>query len=245
MAIEAVVFDAYGTLYDVQSVSAVTEQEFPGHGDIITQVWRIKQLEYTWLRSQMNSYRSFWEVSRESLAFTLDAVGLPYDNAAFERIMDKYLHLDPYPEAIPALEALKGRRRAILSNGNQQMLDALVANTGLADHLEAVISVEDAGVFKPNPRAYDLVGTGLDLSPNKVLFVSSNSFDATAAKNYGFRVAWIERVTAAALRGEVRSAGTVGPATMFKILRMREEKFDLPPDHYLTSLADLAPILAG
>lgn len=245
MAIDAVVFDAYGTLYDVQSVSAVTEQEFPGHGDLITQVWRMKQLEYTWLRSQMGSYRSFWQVSEESLAFTLDVIGLPNDPARFQRIMQKYLHLDPYPEAIAALQALQGRQRAILSNGNQPILDALVANTGLADHLEAVISVDQAGVFKPNPRAYDLVQARLGVSPDRVLFVSSNSFDATGAKNYGFQVAWIQRVTARALRDEIAAAGTVGPATMFKMLRLREEAFDLPADHYLASLADLARIVGG
>ncbi|GAB5469328.1 MAG: haloacid dehalogenase type II [Rhodospirillales bacterium] len=243
MTIDAVVFDAYGTLYDVQSVSATTEQEFPGQGELITQVWRLKQLEYTWLRSQMGAYRSFWEVSEESLAFTLDAIGVAQDAAKFARIMDKYLHLDPYPDTLPALDALTGKRRAILSNGNQEVLDKLVANSGLDSRLEAVISVDRQRVFKPNPKAYDLVEETLGVTPGKVLFVSSNSFDATAAKHYGFQVAWIERVTAEALHAEIAATPLAGPSTLFKILRMREENFGFSADHYLTSLADLAAIV--
>src|SRR6201996_7770134 len=131
MPIKAVVFDAYGTLYDIQSVAAVTEQAFLGYGEIITQIWRIKQLEYTWLRSLMRRYEDFSVVTRESLAYTLRVLGLKYDAAAFDRIMNKYLHLDLYPDASTALAALKGRKLAILSNGSSDMLNALVKNTGL------------------------------------------------------------------------------------------------------------------
>ena len=126
MTIKAVVFDAYGTLYDVQSVAEITEDAFPGYGDIITQVWRIKQLEYTWLRSLMRHYRDFSEVTRASLAYTLDSLGLEYDDDTFARIIDKYLHLDLYPDALAALSAMKDRKLAILSNGSPAMLDALV-----------------------------------------------------------------------------------------------------------------------
>jgi 2-haloacid dehalogenase len=129
VTIKAVVFDAYGTLYDIQSVAAVTEQAFPGYGDIITQIWRIKQLEYTWLRSLMRRYEDFSVVTRESLAYTLRALGLTSDAAAFDRIMEKYLHLDLYPDARTALAALKGRKLAILSNGSSDMLSALVKNS--------------------------------------------------------------------------------------------------------------------
>lgn len=241
--VEALVFDAYGTLFDVQSVHETTEAEYPGWGDLITQVWRLKQLEYTWLRSQMDDYRSFWEISRESLIFTLDAIGLAQDEGKFARIMEKYLHLAPYPETKSALEALASRPRAILSNGNQEMLDALVANTGLAENLTQVISIDRKQVFKPNARAYDLVEEVLGVKPANVLFVSSNSFDATAAKHYGFQVAWIERVKADALRAEIASDPAVAPSTMFKILRMREEKFPYAADHYLSALTDLTGIL--
>lgn len=243
MTIEAIVFDAYGTLYDVQSVFDVTEREFPGRGNLITQVWRMKQLEYTWLRSQMGAYRTFWEISEESLAYTLDALGLEHDVARFERIMDKYLHLDPYPDALPALDGLKGAKRAILSNGNQEILDSLVQNTDLGSRLEAVISVDEKRVFKPNPAAYDLIGEKLDVAPDKVLFVSSNAFDACGARHYGLNVAWIERVTAEALRNEL--AGSIqDPATMFRTLRMRMEHFNLDPNYRLSSLAELPALVA-
>src|SRR4051812_8445014 len=129
--IKAVVFDAYGTLYDIQSVADVTEQAFPGYGEIITQIWRIKQLEYSWLRSLMRRYEDFSFVTRESLAYALKVLGLRHDAAAFERIMEKYLHLDLYPDAAAALAGLRNRKLAILSNGSPHMLNALVKNSGL------------------------------------------------------------------------------------------------------------------
>src|SRR5580658_17092 len=142
MTFKAVVFDAYGTLYDIQSVAAVTEEAFPGYGDIITQVWRIKQLEYTWLRSLMRRYEDFSVITRESLAYAIRVLGLKHDAATFERIMDKYLHLDLYPDAKATLAALKGRKLAILSNGSSDMLNSLVGNTGLDRILDATISVD-------------------------------------------------------------------------------------------------------
>jgi len=106
VTIKAVVFDAYGTLYDIQSVAAVTEEAFPGYGEIVTQIWRIKQLEYTWLRSLMRRYQDFSVITRESLVYTLNVLGLKHDGAVFERIMDKYLHLDLYPDAMATLIAM-------------------------------------------------------------------------------------------------------------------------------------------
>src|SRR5690348_13376438 len=147
MTIKAVVFDAYGTLYDIQSVAAVTEEAFPGHGEMITQVWRIKQLEYTWLRSLMRRYQDFSAVTAESLAYTLRVLGLKYDEDAFARIMDKYLHLDLYPDALVALGAMKHKKLAILSNGSPGMLEALVRNSGLDRVLDAVISVDANKIF--------------------------------------------------------------------------------------------------
>lgn len=242
MKIEAFVFDAYGTLYDVQSVSQATEKEFPEHGELITQVWRLKQLEYTWLRSLMGSYRSFWDITEESLVYTLDAIGIQSDKSIRDRIMDKYLHLDPHPDCDPALDALKGVPLAILSNGNQEILDALVKNTGLDGKLDSVISIDKAGIFKPHNRAYELVEKTLDVKPENTVFVSSNAFDACAAKNFGFQVAWIERVTPKNLAAEIAIAEVVGPSTMFKLLRMQMENFDMEPDYRLASLNDLANI---
>src|ERR1700761_4218567 len=125
MTIKAVVFDAYGTLYDVQSVATVTGEAFPGYGEIITQIWRIKKLEYSWLRSLMRRYEDFSVLTRESLIYTLRILGLQYDDAVFARLMEKYLHLDLYPDARAALAALKGRKLAILSNGSSDMQNTL------------------------------------------------------------------------------------------------------------------------
>src|ERR1043165_2126453 len=158
MSIKAVVFDAYGTLYDIQSVAEITEDAFPGYGELITQVWRIKQLEYSSLRSLMRRYQDFAVVTRDSLAYTLRMLGLAYDNDAFERVIEKYLRLDLYPDAAAALAALKPRTLAILSNGSPDMLNALVRNSGLAPLLDATISVDANKVFKPSPQAYTLIG---------------------------------------------------------------------------------------
>jgi 2-haloacid dehalogenase len=239
MTIEAIVFDAYGTLYDVQSVAAETEAAFPGHGELITQIWRMKQLEYSWLRSLMGDYRDFWEVTRESLAYTLGSLGLAADAALLARIGQAYNTLAPYPDAAAALAALAGHRLAILSNGSPDMLDALVRHSGLAAHFEAVISVDAARVFKPDPRSYALVQARLGVAPEAVLFVSSNGFDVAGAKAFGFRVARIERVSPAALRGEL-AAGPVGPAGMFRALRMQAETIGAAPDVVVGGLAELA-----
>ena len=138
MTIKAVVFDAYGTLYDVQSVADVTEDAFPGYGEIITQVWRIKQLEYTWLRSLMRRYQDFSRRhARLAGLHAAHASGCEYDDDTFARIIDKYLHLDLYPDALAALSAMKDRKLAILSNGSPDMLNALVRNSGLDRVLDA------------------------------------------------------------------------------------------------------------
>lgn len=223
MPIEAIVFDAYGTLYDVQSVAGATEAAFPGHGDYITQVWRLKQLEYAWLRSLMGRYVDFRAVTRESLAYTLGTIGLTAGAALLDRIVDAYDHLLPYPEAAEALGALGGFRLAILSNGSPDMLDALVRNSGLSRYLEAVISVDAKKAYKPDPRVYELVRERLGVEPREVAFVSSNGFDVAGAGGFGFKVVRIERVTAAALRQELGGGAPIGPATMFRALRSQTE----------------------
>jgi 2-haloacid dehalogenase len=244
MTINAVVFDAYGTLYDIQSVAAVTEDAFPGYGDIITQIWRIKQLEYTWFRSLMRRYEDFSVITRDSLAYTLRALGLSYDAAAFERIMDKYLHLDLYPDALTALNALKGKKLAILSNGSSDMLNALVKNTGLDRVLEATISVDQRRIFKPAPDAYTLIETKLGVIPAEVLFVSSNPWDACGAKSFGLNVAWIERVTPEAMALACVKSDVVPPLTMFKALRTQMDELGVTPDHRIRALSELPDLVA-
>jgi 2-haloacid dehalogenase len=240
MTIKALVFDAYGTLYDVQSVAGATEAAFPGHGEFITQVWRLKQLEYTWLRSLMGRYEDFGTVTRESLAYTLAALGLSADGALFDRLVQSYDRLVPYPDAAAALDALGDFRLAILSNGSAEMLDALTRHSGLAGRFEAVLSVDSKRAYKPDPRAYELVEERLGVRPNEVVFVSSNGFDVSGAKSFGFRVARIERVTAAALKGDLGGPGAIGPAAMFRALRMRPETLGYPPDATIASLTELA-----
>ncbi len=244
MTIKAVVFDAYGTLYDIQSVASVTEAAFPGHGEIITQIWRIKQLEYTWLRSLMRRYQDFSVITRDSLAYTLRVLGLQYDSAAFERIMDKYLHLDLYPDAMPALAAMQGRKLAILSNGSTDMLNALVANSGLDRVLDATISIDSQRIFKPAPEAYGLIETRLGVPPAEVLFISSNPWDACGAKAFGLNVAWIERVTPEAMALACVKNDLVAPLTMFKAIRSQMDELGLEPDYRIHALAQLPRLVA-
>jgi len=242
--IKAVVFDAYGTLYDIQSVAAVTEEAFPGYGEIITQIWRIKQLEYTWLRSLMRRYRDFSVITRESLAYTLRVLSLEYDNGVFERIMDKYLHLDLYPDALAALAKMRDRKLAILSNGSPGMLNALVRNSGLERVLDATISVDSQKIFKPAPEAYGLIEAVLGVPPAEVLFISSNPWDACGAKAFGLNVAWIERVTPEAMRLACVKSDVVPPLTMFKAIRTQMDELGFAPDHRIHALSELPALVA-
>jgi 2-haloacid dehalogenase len=245
VTIKAVVFDAYGTLYDIQSVAAVTEQAFPGYGEIVTQVWRIKQLEYTWLRSLMRRYQDFSVITRDSLSYTLRCLGLKSDPVAFERIMDKYLHLDLYPDATAALAAMKDRKLAILSNGSTAMLDALVHNSGLGRLLDATISIDSTKIFKPSPDAYSLIESVLGVPPAQVLFVSSNPWDACGAKAFGLNVAWIERVTPEAMALACARSDLVAPLTMFKAIRTQMDELGLAPDYRIHALSELPGLVAA
>jgi 2-haloacid dehalogenase len=245
VTIKAVVFDAYGTLYDIQSVATVTEEAFPGYGDIITQIWRIKQLEYTWLRSLMRRYEDFSVITRDSLGYTLRILGLSHDDGVFARIMEKYLHLDLYPDANAALDALRGRKLAILSNGSTDMLGALVRNSGLDRVLDATISIDSRKIFKPSPDAYTLIEEKLGVTPAEVLFVSSNPWDAIGAKAFGLNVAWIERVTPEAMALACVKSDVVPPLTMFKAIRMQMDELGLEPDYRIQALSELPKVVAS
>lgn len=230
MTIRALVFDAYGTLYDTQSVSAKAEELCPGRGELIAQLWRMKQLEYTWLRTLLQDYADFREVTRAALDFALKAAGVEPSDAIRAPLMENYLHLDPYPEAGEALAALAGRQLAILSNGSPAMLEALVRNSGLDRWIEAVISVDAARIYKPHAACYALVEQVLGVAKEEVLFVSSNGFDVAGGKAFGFNVAWIRR-------------GGEAPATLYGMLRGRAEELDHAPDHIVSSLTDLTKLL--
>ena len=190
---EAFVFDAYGTLYDVHSVAARCESCFPGKGAQLSQLWRAKQLEYTWQRSLMQRYAPFSTVTREALAYSCEALKLELSVAQMEGLMGEYLSLSLYPDVADTLQRLKSRK-AILSNGSPDMLLPLVKNSGL--ELNAVISVDELKVFKPAPRVYELAVTKLGVAKDRIGFVSSNCWDAIGAKSFGFSVYWINRAGA-------------------------------------------------
>ena len=241
MSIKGLIFDAYGTLYDVQSVQAKTEELCPGKGDLITQLWRLKQLEYSWLQTSLQDYRDFEFITRASLDFALRAAGIEPNEGIAAPLLEEYLDLDPYPEAKEALGQLKrrgGYKLAILSNGSASMLAALVKNSGLDAFLDATISVAGARRFKPHPDCYALVEKTLGLKKDDVLFVSSNSFDVTGAKHFGFKVAWIRRGGGAA-----GPPGPVGPAQIYRMLRGNAETLGYSPDYTVSSLTDLASLL--
>jgi 2-haloacid dehalogenase len=245
VTIKAVVFDAYGTLYDIQSVASVTDRAFPGYGEMITQVWRIKQLEYTWLRSLMRRYEDFSVITRDALAYTLRILGLKYDADVFERIMEKYVHLDLYPDARQTLADLKPYKLAILSNGSSDMLNTLVRNTGLDAILDATISIDARRIFKPSPEAYSLIEERLAVKPADVMFVSSNPWDAVGAKSVGLNAAWIERVSPEAMAEASKNSELIPPLTMFKALRMQMDELGLTPDYRVPGLSALPGILAS
>jgi len=245
MSIKAVVFDAYGTLYDIQSVAAVTEQAFPGHGEMITQIWRIKQLEYSWLRSLMGRYANFNSITRDSLAYSLRVLGLSADADVFDRIMDKYLALDLYPDALATLAAMNDRPHANLSNGSPAALQALVKASGLDRVLHATISVDAVKIFKPSPQAYALIQPALGVDPAEVLFVSSNPWDVCGAKAFGLKVAWIERVSPEAIAEACATSDLVPPLTMFKALRTQMDELGFAPDHRIAALSELPELVAS
>jgi len=243
VTIKAVVFDAYGTLYDIQSVAAISEQAFPGYGEVVTQIWRIKQLEYTWLRSLMRRYEDFSVVTRQSLVYTLRILGLKPEADVLDRIMAKYLELDLYPDADAALASMRGYKLAILSNGSTEMLNTLVPNSGLDRVLNATISIDSQKIFKPAPDAYALIEATLGVRPAEVLFVSSNPWDACGAKAFGLNVAWIERVTPEAMARAFVKNDVIAPLTMFKAIRTQMDELGFEPDYRIKALADLPQLL--
>lgn len=191
--IDACVFDAYGTLFDVNSAAAQCRDELGDKWMPLSQLWRDKQLQYTWLRSLMdNHFAPFWQLTQEALDFAMDALGID-DPALRQKLLDIYFELDAYPEVPDVLTTLKaaGIKTATLSNGSQDMLDAAVGSASIA--LDAVISVDPIKVFKPDFRVYELGCEVLGVAKERVCFMSSNGWDAWGAANFGFQVVWINR----------------------------------------------------
>ena len=190
---KAVVFDAYGTLFDVHSVIALCNELFPGNGPALSLLWRTRQLEYTWLRTLMNQYEDFAAVTRGALAFACATLKLPLSPAQTDQLLAAYNHLALFPETRDALACLSAHKLAILSNGSPAMLDPLVRNVGIDTAMSAVLSVDEVRVYKPHPRVYQLALDRLGVTKDEVAFVSSNYWDAAGAKSFGFTVYWINR----------------------------------------------------
>jgi len=190
----ACVFDAYGTLLDVASAAARCSDVLGDDAARLSQIWRTKQLEYSWLRSLMGEHVDFWKLTGDALDFAMETIGFD-DSDLRKRLMDLYLTLDAFPETSGVLQALKdaGLKTAILSNGSPEMLDSAIVHAGIAGLLDAVYSVEDVGIFKPHPSVYQMAVDGLGLEADKICFLSSNAWDVAGASNFGFRVVWVNR----------------------------------------------------
>ena len=194
----AFVFDAYGTLYDVHSLVTLAESLAPRQGAVLSQLWRTKQLEYTWLSSLMASPAyarpDFAELTARALDYAIAQLMIPLGDADRSRLLDAYRALAPFPDAAEMLARLAPRPRLILSNGTQGMLAPLVASSPLAAHLDGILSVDEAGVYKPAPAVYALAVDRLRLAPAEIAFVSANGWDAAGAKAFGFTAFWINRL---------------------------------------------------
>jgi 2-haloacid dehalogenase len=198
--IRVVVFDAYGTLFDVNAAARVVAEE-PGRAALaavwpqVARDWRLKQLQYSWLRAVTGAHADFWQVTQDGLDWALEAAGLQDDAELRERLLALYWELEAYPEVPAMLAALRedGFGTAILSNGAPAMLDGAVESAGIGDLIDAILSVEAVGVFKPARAVYDLVGETFGVPAGAVLFVSSNGWDAAAGTGYGFDTVWVNR----------------------------------------------------
>jgi 2-haloacid dehalogenase len=193
MTIKALAFDAYGTIFDVHSVIALCEEFFPGRGSALSQLWRTKQLEYTWLRSLMAKYEDFWKVTEDGLTFACASLGLSLTDDQRARLMEAYLHLTPYPDVALALKRLNRLPLAILSNGAPRMLQEVVANAGLRDDFQHLISVDSVKIFKPHASVYQLAPDKFGVNAHEIGFVSSNGWDIAGAAHFGFTTFWINR----------------------------------------------------
>jgi len=192
--IDACVFDAYGTLFDVASAAVKCRDDLGGKADQLAALWRTKQLEYTWLRSLMGDYQDFWQVTGDALDFAMETLGFD-DSGLRDRLMNLYLQLDAYPEVPDMLRRLNegGIRSAILSNGSPAMLASAVDNAGIGKYLSDVLSVDSLKVYKPAAQVYRLAVDSLGVEPERICFMSSNAWDVAGAAHFGFRVNWVNR----------------------------------------------------
>ena len=201
MTLNTCVFDAYGTLFDVNAAARIAANEpnreiFKGVWPSVSNIWRMKQLQYTWLRSMTGSYTDFWSITQNSLDFALEAHKLQNDLTLRERLLALYWELQPYSEVSQMLKELKknGIKTAILSNGSPEMLNGAVKSSNLYAVIDEIISVETVKIFKPSPLVYKQVEKIMECSKSDVLFVSSNGWDIAGAAGFGFKTAWVNRL---------------------------------------------------
>ncbi len=190
---KVIVFDAYGTLFDVGSVNMSLARLFPDKSIAISQLWRFKQLEYTWLRALMDNYCNFESVTCQALDYVLAHFGLDLEEAERQELSTAYLRLTPHPEVRECLEALSLWQRSILSNGTSQMLWSLVESASLTSQFDSIMSADAVKTFKPHPRVYRLVTEYFSVEASEVTYVTSNSWDAAGAKSFGFFTCWVNR----------------------------------------------------
>jgi 2-haloacid dehalogenase len=189
----ALLFDAYGTLFDVHSVLLGAGSELVGDLEGLSRLWRQKQLEFTWLRALMDRYQDFWQITEAALRTALEQLHMEASEAQVRRLLDGYLAPAVFPDAKAALDAFGDFPRAILSNGSPAMLEAAVRNNGLESYFSSMISVDQVKTYKPSPKVYQLGPQTLGFQAHEILFVSSNSWDAAGAKAFGYSVCWCNR----------------------------------------------------
>jgi 2-haloacid dehalogenase len=221
-AVRACVFDAYGTLFDFASAARRCRDVLGNSFDKLTTLWREKQLQYTWLRAAQGHHADFWQVTGDALDFSLETLLLDQPGLR-DRLMELYLTLDTFPEVQSVLKQLKaaGLKTAILSNGTPAMLDSAAKNARIDSLLDAVLSVEQVGVYKPDPRVYQLAVDQLGIPASQISFQSSNAWDAYAASSFGMKVVWCNRYG------------------------QRKERLPGKPDHEIETLAELPRIVGA
>ena len=195
--IKACIFDAYGTLFDVNAACRELSKEVGDNWEKLASLWRLRQVEYTWLRNSMDEYIDFWQITSDALDYAMETLGIE-NNELREELLNLYLKLEAYPEVNNLLKKLKqrGLKTGILSNGSMKMLNSAVDNANIREYLDEILSVEECKIYKPSSKVYDLVKIKMQISEENVLFFSSNAWDMHAASNYGFKTIWVNRFNA-------------------------------------------------
>ena len=195
--IKACIFDAYGTLFDVNSACRELSKEVGHNWESLASLWRLRQVEYTWLRNSMNEYIDFWQITSDALDYAMETLDI--ENIKLKQdLLALYLKLEAYPEVKELLKKLKqkGFKTGILSNGSMKMLNSAVDNANIRDLLDGILSVEECQIYKPSKKVYDLVEKNMKVKKENVMFFSSNAWDMHAASNYGFNTIWVNRFNA-------------------------------------------------